>query len=250
MTHIRGVCKALSPRGTAGPAAARHHPCCGKAAKHRSCLICPAASEGISCLSHYRPAGEGEHQLSSPASEGRACQATLLPGELPCHPVLQRRGEPCLPPPRAALRRPLILPPLMLILEVVHRSSLICYPGGVSFRASEKEAGDSIRISHVVREHCQHQKAAGCAHQVLGGGLSLSPRSGFYLWVLPGPLASAPRHCPPAHTPIMCYGHSQLLTPLLCHTNACTCATCTNSPPGASPKCTPRALDAIGVWAP
>lgn len=104
--------------------------------------------------------------------------------------------------PRAALHRPLILSPLMLILEVVHRSSLICYPGGVSFRASERETGDSIRVSRVVQEHHQLQKAAGCAQQMPVEAVSRRP--GFYpqlsrylLLLCPSPLPPArPTHPP------------------------------------------------------
>lgn len=112
-----------------------------------------------------------------------AARQSVLDGASPRRaalPPLPGAGEErhARPLPCAALHRPLILSPLMLILEVVHRSSLICYPGGVSFRGSERETGDSIRVSHVVREHHQLQKAAGCAQQMPME--TASRRFGFY----------------------------------------------------------------------
>lgn len=107
---------------------------------------------GSFCLSCYHPAGEGEHQLSLPAAWCSGRHTTLaawqsvpdcIPPQRAALPPLPGAGEErhaCLLP-CAALQRPLILSPLMLILEVVHRSRLICCPGGVSFRASERKTG-------------------------------------------------------------------------------------------------------------
>lgn len=147
-------------------------------------------------------AGEGEHELSLAAARGsesglerRAPGGAALP---PLPGAAQESRARLLPGP--ALRRPLIPPPLMLISEVVHRSSLICYPGGVSFRANEREPGGSARASRALREHRQPPKAAACAQQV--PGQADSPRPGSCPRLLPGPAASPPAHPPKATVPL------------------------------------------------
>lgn len=139
------------------------------------------------------PAAQRAACSPAPAACG-ACWTAQLPGELPFHPFPeQERGDTLLP--CAALHRPLILPPLMLISEVVHRSSLICYPGGVSFRASDRETADGIRASRALREHPQLQKAAGCAQQV--------PMEAVSYTLLSVPAAFVPRTAVPStHTPL------------------------------------------------
>lgn len=119
------------------------------------CLPAPAASQqclrGLFFAFPCSPrAGEGyaEHSLAAGA----------LPGELPLPPLPGAAQEsPARLLPCSALRRPLILPPLMLISEVVHGSSLICYPGGVSFRGSEREPGGSGRVPRALREPQRQQ---------------------------------------------------------------------------------------------
>ena len=187
----------------------------------------------------------GKENINFPCQQARRSDRRTSPAArqsvLDCTPP-QRAALPPLPGageerharllPCAALHRPLILSPLMLILEVVHRSSLICYPEGVSFRASERETGDSIRVSHVVREHHQLQKAAGRAQQMPME--TVSHRPGFYAWLLPVPAASLPHTAVPS-TPAphghcaIAQGHSQMpsltRTPaharLLAHRHTC-----------------------------
>lgn len=155
-------------------------------------------------------AGEGEHELSWAEAARREGRSAGLPGELPFpspraalpfQPFPERTGEPCPPPPPPALRRPLILSPLMLILEVVHRSSLICYPGGVSFRASEREPGGSARASRALREHRQPQRQQQPVPSTSGQADSRSTSQGRQIPADPAPAQGlSPSTSPPTAT--------------------------------------------------
>lgn len=177
---------------------------------------------GSFCLSCYHRAGEGEHQLSLIAVWRSGCHTTLAAWQsvpdctppwraaLPPLPGAGEEKHACLLP-CAALQRPLILSPLMLILEVVHRSRLICCPGGVSFGASERKTGGFLcspgasPASKGSRLCCRQFPTNlvfthGSCQYLLP--LCPTPMLPWPLCYCPGPLSDAtPVH---AHTPCPC----------------------------------------------
>lgn len=144
----------------------------------------------FSCLSCHQQAGEGEHQLPLAArvalrppgcSSSRAELVCTCPqgAALPPPPAAGEESCACLLP-SAALHRPSLLPALMLIEEVVHRSGLMWCLGGASLRAGERQSELPCEPRSITSSKRQQDVLSKCPQRLLPTDLALAHGSCHY----------------------------------------------------------------------